>query len=91
MKSTATQRSWNLLNSLPGEGRELAGKNCSLWMEDPNHPSLHFKRLAGAGEPFSVRVGIHYRAIGWKPSSDSVERAWIGSHADYAAMLKHSK
>lgn len=88
MKSTVTPRFWNLFNSLPLEVRELAEKDYRLWMEDPHHPALHFKRLAGAGERFSVRVGIHYRAIGWKPASDLVEWVWIGSHADYDAMLK---
>lgn len=88
MKSTATPRFWRLLNELPEDIIELAGKNYRLWQENPQHPSLHFKKLAGAGDRFSVRVGDHYRAIGWKLKDGSVEWVWIGSHADYDQLLK---
>ena len=88
MKSTATPRFWKLLNELPHEIIELAEKNYRLWLENPRHPSLHFKKLAGSGERFSVRVGDHHRAIGWKLDDGSVEWVWIGSHAGYDQMLK---
>ncbi|MEN3941175.1 hypothetical protein WJU23_07770 [Prosthecobacter sp. SYSU 5D2] len=88
MKSTATPRFWQLLNALPADVQALAEKNYRLWAEDPQHPSLHFKRLAGSGHRFSVRVGDHYRAIGWKVADGGVEWVWIGSHAEYDLLLK---
>ena len=87
MKSTATPRFWALLNALPPEIQKLAEKNFHLWLKDPHHPSLQFKRLKGAGDRFSVRVGSHYRAIAWRPSPDTVQWLWIGSHADYDSLL----
>jgi hypothetical protein len=63
MTSTATPRFLELLNALPPEIQELAQKNYRLWLENPQHPSLQFNRLAGGGHRFSVRVGQHYRAI----------------------------
>jgi hypothetical protein len=57
MTSTATPRFWELLNALPPEIQELARKNYRLWLQNPQHPSLQFKRLAGGGHRFSVRVG----------------------------------
>lgn len=59
MKSTATPRFWKLLGALPKDIQELAEKNYQLWRSNPQHPSLNFKRLAGAGHRFSVRVGEH--------------------------------
>jgi len=87
MKSTASPRFWKLLGALPKDVQEVAEKNYQLWRSNPQHPSLNFKRLAGAGHRFSVRVGEHYRAIGWKLDDGGVEWVWIGTHADYDQML----
>lgn len=87
MKSTASPRFWDLLHALPQEIQELAAKNYRLWLENPQHHSLNYKRLAGGGHRFSVRVGDHYRAIAWKLPDGGVEWVWIGSHADYDRLL----
>lgn len=88
MKSSATKRFWSLFDALPEDVQKLAEKNYQLWRDNPQHPSLHFKRLAGGGHRFSVRVGEHYRAIGWKTGDQGVEWVWIGSHAEYDRLLK---
>lgn len=88
MKSNASPRFWSLLNALPREIQELAEKNYQLWLADAQHPSLNYKRLAGGGQRFSVRVGDRYRAIAWKLPDGGVEWVWIGSHADYDQLLK---
>lgn len=66
--------------------RALADKNFALLMTDPRHPSLHFKKV---GQFWSARVDLRYRAL---PSRWRVEGGmlwfWIGSHADYDAMMK---
>lgn len=90
MRSLATSRFWKLYSALPSETRALADKTYQLWLADPKHPSLHFKELAGSGRRFSVRIGIRYRAIGWKPTSSCVEWVWTGSHADFDSLLKKS-
>ena len=88
LKSLATSRFWKLYNALPAEVRTLANKAYELWLADPRHASLHFKELGGRGNRFSVRIGIHYRAVGWKPDASTVEWVWVGSHAEYDALLK---
>ena len=88
MTSRATSRFWKCFERLPIEIQKLAEKNYAVWQSDPQHPSLDFKRLRGPGNRFSVRIGIHYRAIGWMPSSGHVEWVWIGSHAEYDRMVK---
>jgi mRNA-degrading endonuclease RelE of RelBE toxin-antitoxin system len=45
---------------LPRNIRELADKNFALLKENPQHPSLHFKKV---DKYWSARVGIHYRAL----------------------------
>jgi len=87
MKSRATRRFWKCFDGLPSEIQELAEKNYSLWQQNPRHPSLHFKKLQGSGNRFSVRVGISFRAVGWELPGGGVEWVWIGSHADYDRLL----
>lgn len=87
MRSRATRRFWRLFENLPNEVQDLARKNYALWRSNPRHPYLHFKALAGSGDRFSVRIGIHYRAIGWKPEDQTVEWVWIGTHAEYDRLV----
>jgi hypothetical protein len=73
---------WTLYHKLPKEVRELADKNFELLKADPRHPSLQLKRLE---ELWSVRVGLHYRAIGIN-APGGIPWIWIGSHAAYDAF-----
>jgi hypothetical protein len=63
--------------------RALADKNFALLKADPKYPSLHFKKI---GRLWSVRVGVHYRALGFD-RPEGVVWFWIGSHADYDRLL----
>lgn len=83
MKHLASPRFWSHYHSLPEVIRNLADKNFELLKADPHHPSLHFKKI---GELWSVRVGIHYRALGLD-NRDTIVWFWIGSHADYDKLL----
>lgn len=85
MTSFCTPRFWACLNALPLEVRDLAGKNYQLWKTEPRHPSLHFKPL-GSGY-HSVRVGLHYRAIGFV-EDDAISWVWIGHHSEYDRLIK---
>lgn len=79
MKHYASPRFWALYEALPPDIRSLADKNYQLLKSNSRHPSLHFKRV---GELWSVRVGLHHRALGM-PADDGVYWFWIGTHADY--------
>lgn len=87
MNSTASPRFWQCLHQLPEEVQALASKTYQIWLADPQHPSLNYKRLAGAGHRFSVRVGSHYRAIAWKLEDGGVQWVWIGTHAENDRLL----
>jgi hypothetical protein len=78
--SRGTPEFWRLYRALPDEVKETARKNYRLWQTNAFHPSLHFKSI---GRPnWSVRVGLHHRAIG-RFIGEGFVWEWIGSHADY--------
>jgi plasmid maintenance system killer protein len=82
MKSKATRRFWKTYAGLPVHAQTLANKTYELWRQNSQHPSLHFRKLKGGENRFSVRVGDHYRAIGYL-AGDTVAWVWIGTHEDY--------
>jgi hypothetical protein len=86
MISKATRRFWKLYRELPTPTQRLAVKSYDLWRRDHHHPSLGFKKLAGRGQRFSVRIGDHYRALGHQVTS-GVEWVWIGTHEEYNKLL----
>lgn len=55
--------------------------------EDPNYPSLRFKKVHPELPIYSVRIGRNYRAVG-QLDGDTVIWFWIGSHADYNSLLE---
>ena len=56
---------WNNYRGLPAEIRTRADKQFALLKTDPQHPSLHFKKLGGRNgqEIWSARVTLKYRAL----------------------------
>jgi mRNA-degrading endonuclease HigB of HigAB toxin-antitoxin module len=60
-----------------------------LWVENPGHPSLRFRRLEGGDERFTIRIGNHYRAIG-RLRSGTIAWVWIGTHAEYDKLTRRS-
>ena len=86
MKHRALPRFWQYNEQLPKEARRLADKNFALLKSDPQHPSLHFKMVDPVRKLWSVRVGLHYRALGLE-KADGILWFWIGSHTDYEKLL----
>ncbi|MGH9771808.1 MAG: hypothetical protein ACRD4Q_08950 [Candidatus Acidiferrales bacterium] len=65
----------------------MAVKNYLLWRENPSHPSLHFRRLKGSGDRFTIRVGDHHRALG-RLNAGTITWVWIGTHAEYDQLIR---
>ena len=86
MKSKATRRFWKNYSELPDVIQQQARTAYEFWLKNHQHPSLHFKKLRGGEERFSVRIGDHYRAIGHL-IGDTVEWVWIGTHEDYNKLV----
>lgn len=68
---------------MPAGVQSLADRSFALLKSSPRHPSLHLKRV---GEYSSVRVGLHFRALGVEVE-DGVLWFWIGTHAEYDKIV----
>ncbi|MDP2621153.1 MAG: hypothetical protein Q8P46_13450 [Hyphomicrobiales bacterium] len=60
MRHFASASFWQAYEQLPEQVRALADRNFTLLKQNPQHPSLHFKKI---GRFRSVRVGPRYRAL----------------------------
>ena len=87
MRSRATARFWWLYDALPDAVRRKARQTYRLWLSNPDHPSLQFKRLHRVdGAVWSIRIGLSWRALATL-EGDTVLWFWIGSHADYDRQI----
>jgi mRNA-degrading endonuclease RelE of RelBE toxin-antitoxin system len=83
VKHFTTPDFWVSFKKLPESIQNLARKKYQLLNENPSHRSLQFKKVKNIR---SVRIGIHYRALGIEADSDVVW-FWIGTHADYDRLI----
>lgn len=81
MTSKAARSFWMRYAELPAEVRDLADKNYRLWLANPQHPSLRFKVFKNRN--WSVRVGAHFRAVGFFHDENTFVWTWIGTHEEY--------
>jgi hypothetical protein len=84
MRSKAVKSFWDAYHELPRHIQRLADKQHRLWLQNPRHPSLRFKKV---GDYWSARVNDDYRAVGVL-DGDTVIWIFIGTHAEYDALLK---
>jgi outer membrane phospholipase A len=85
VKHYTSPKYWQAYNRLSVQIRATADKNFNLLKENPNHPSLHLKKV---GRFWSVRAGINHRALGVDtPDQDGILWFWIGTHAQYDKLL----
>jgi hypothetical protein len=84
VRDVASPGFWETYQRLPEPVRALADKNYALLKQNPQHPSLHFKKV---GRFWSVRVGSRYRALAVEIEGGLLW-FWIGSHADYDGLLR---
>ena len=83
MRHFASPSFWDGYAKLPEDIRALADRSYTLLKDNPRHPSLHLKKV---GRYWSVRVGPRYRALAVEVD-EGLLWFWIGSHANYDAML----
>jgi hypothetical protein len=77
---------WRAYTNLDSRTREAARRAYTLFVENPAHPSLRFKKLAGYEHVCSVRINEQYRAVGER-DGDTVIWVWIGSHNDFDKLF----
>lgn len=82
MTSATLPSFWNRYRELDQNVRHSTRKAYQLWMENPFHPSLHFKCINREENIWSVRVNLTYRALGVL-DGNVVTWFWIGHHDEY--------
>jgi hypothetical protein len=80
----ATARFWACFDRLPAEVQQVARRNFELLKVNPQHPSLHFKKV---GTLWSARAGSHHRALAVEDGGDLIW-VWIGRHDEYERLIK---
>jgi hypothetical protein len=84
--SRTTKRFRSAFDALPPSVQQQARRAYRLFLQNPYHHSLAFRQVHPAEPIYSVRVGLHYRALGVR-TGDEVVWFWIGSHSDYDNLL----
>jgi hypothetical protein len=84
MKSSTTSDFWASYDALPADIKVRARRAFALWLRNPRHPSLCFKKV---GEIWTVRIARGVRALALL-QGDTLYWFWIGPHDDYERMLK---
>lgn len=84
MKHLASPSFWDCYRALPAPVRKIADQRFALLKSDPQHPSLHLKKV---GRYWSVRIGRRYRALAVEVGERLV-RFWVGTHAQYDKLLR---
>ena len=82
MISRVSPSFWRELRALSGADQTAARRAYRLFVENPSHNSLRFKKLAGHDNLWSVRVTISVRAVGHRVG-DTIIWVWIGPHSEF--------
>lgn len=75
---------WRLYGALPDEVRKLADESYAKLKADPQHPSLHLKRV---GRFWSARVSRQHRALAVEVDGGLIWW-WIGTHDEYDRLIR---
>lgn len=86
MKSSGNEDFWRLYYLLPGPARTQARQAYRLFITNPDHPSLRFKKLHGSRNIWSVRFGSGYRAV-CERTGDNVVWLWVGTRQNFGKLF----
>lgn len=87
MKSFTTERFRRALATLPASVRQQARDAYRLFRQNPQHPSLRFKRVHDTLPIYSARINLDYRVVGTL-DGDEIVWFWVGPHDPYERLLK---
>ena len=87
MNSHTTDKFRKAFAELPANVQKQARQAYRLFIENPYHPSLHFKPIHPTRPIYSVRIRLDYRAVGVRDGDDIIWY-WVGSHAEYDKLIR---
>ena len=82
MTSRTRPSFWRAYARLDEPNRQAARRAYALFTENPDHPSLRFKKLGGYERVWSVRINEQYRALGER-QGDTITWVWVGTHNEF--------
>ena len=87
MKSVTTERFRRLYAAAGAQRQAQIKRSYRLWIDNPSHPSIRFKKVHDTEPIYSARVDLDWRALGVLEAG-SVVWFWVGPHDEYDALLK---
>lgn len=87
MKSVTTERFRRLYAAAAEERKRQIKRAYKLWLENPSHPSIRFKKVHDSRPIYSARVDLDWRSL-CLLEDDTAIWFWVGSHDEYEALLK---
>lgn len=87
MKSVTTERFRRLYAAAGAQRQAQIKRSYMLWIDNPSHPSIRFKKVHDTEPIYSARVDLDWRALGVLEAG-SVVWFWVGPHDEYDALLK---
>jgi plasmid maintenance system killer protein len=66
--------------------RRAARRVYALFAQNPDHPSLRFKKLGGYAHVWSVRINEQYRVVGER-HGDTIIWVWVGTHNEFDSLF----
>jgi hypothetical protein len=86
VNSRATRKFWAFYDALPTEVQLTAKRAYTIFRVNPHHPGLNFEKIQNSSI-WSVRVGLHYRALGRMSDSNTIVWYWVGHHSVYDRLI----
>ena len=86
MVSRTTKKFWKAYEKLDETVQKQAQASYRLFRKNPQHPSLHFKKVHDRLPIYSVRINLNHRAVGILENNEIIW-FWIGAHDAYEKLL----
>jgi hypothetical protein len=86
MTGSTTEEFEEIFSKLPAKIQRRARKSLFIWLNNPSHPSLLFKKPFERQPFWSIRITRGYRALGYLKNGH-IYWFWIGNHDDYERLL----
>jgi hypothetical protein len=77
---------WRAYRALDSVAQSAARDSYAIFLQEPSHPSLRFKKLGGYEHVWSVRINQQYRAVGER-KGDTIWWSWIGTHNEFDKLF----
>jgi hypothetical protein len=87
LNSVTTEQFRKLYGSASPQRQEQIKRAYRLWLQNPAHPSIRFKKVHNTEPIYSARVDLDWRALGVLEGG-TVVWFWVGPHDEYDALLR---